>query len=107
MILMCMHATGGDKAEQMAGAAGFFQGVDKAGHGSTSGHAAILNGGGDAWQFLHDDAARADIQVPDFGIAHLAVGQANIFPAGAQEAAGTIFPQRIKNRGVGLLDCVI
>ncbi|GBQ06327.1 hypothetical protein AA14362_0813 [Acetobacter cerevisiae DSM 14362] len=107
MILMRMHATGRDKAKQMAGAAGFFQGVDKAGHGGTAGHAAILNGGGDAWQFLHDDAACADIQVADFGIAHLAIGETNVFPAGAQEAAGTIFPKRIKNRGVGLPDCVI
>ncbi len=45
--------------------------------------AAVFDRFGDAGEFLVHDAAGADVQVAYFGVAHLAVGQTDIFPGRA------------------------
>ena len=52
----------------------------------------------DARQILHHHAAGADIEMADFGIAHLAVGQADVFAGRTQKAVRSGLPQPIESR---------
>lgn len=88
MVLVGMHAPGRDEAHEVACAACFFEGCDKVPHHFAACHRAIGQAGSDARQFLHDHAARADIEVADLGIAHLPARQANILATGLEEGAG-------------------
>ena len=56
------------------------------------------DGVGDARQVLHHDAAGADVEMADLGIAHLAVGQADVAARGAQEGVRTRAPQAVEGR---------
>ena len=49
---------------------------------------AAWRGAADPRQILHDHAAGADVEMADFGIAHLPVRQADVFARGVQEAMG-------------------
>ena len=55
-----------------------------------------------------DDAAGADVQVADFAVAHLAVGQADEVPAGLNQRVGILAQQAVvgglagQGDGVGL-----
>ena len=59
---------------------------------------AVGDGFGDAGQVLVNDAPRAQVEVPDLGVAHLAVRQAHVEPAGAQAARG-VFLHHLVSEG--------
>ena len=61
----------------------------------------------DARQILHDHAAGADIEMADFGIAHLAVGQADVVARGVQKAVRPVPPQPVEGRRLGLADGIV
>ena len=52
---------------------------------------AVLDGLGDLGQILIDDAPRAHVEVSDFGVAHLPVGEPDGEPARAQRRRGIVF----------------
>ena len=79
MLLAAVHAARRYEAQQMQGRIVFpdvFHGFDKSGLFKKRAFADIL---GDLRQGLIDDAAGADIQMADFGVADLAVRQAYVF----------------------------
>ena len=78
MVLMGMDAAGRDQPQQMAGAAGLAQGLDEGVKLRDLLQPAALHRIGHARQILHHHPARADVEMADFGIAHLPPGQAHI-----------------------------
>jgi hypothetical protein len=84
MILMAMHAAGRQQTQHMHRALGFFRRRDQGGERRQCRERAVGDGVVDPGQVLHDDAAGADIHVADFGVAHLARGQADR-PAGGRQ----------------------
>src|SRR5690606_8967277 len=56
---------------------------------------------GDADGFLIDDAAGADVLMPDLAVAHGALGQADVFTAGADERPGPISPECVVDGRAG------
>src|SRR6266852_1641626 len=56
---------------------------------------AILDHQLDASAVHVNDASGADVEVTDFAIAHLSVGQANIFAAGVNERVGILLQQAV------------
>ena len=91
----------------MAGSAAGFELFDQVEQRRCAGDLAAGDGVADARQVLHHDAAGADIEMADLGIAHLPVRQADIFARGAQKAVRTGRPQPIECRRFGLADGVI
>ena len=68
----------------------FFSASTSAVKAGRLGDAAVRHGVADPHQFLLHHAAGADIQVPDLGVAHLALRQPDVAAGGVQEArAGT------------------
>ena len=49
-------------------------------------------------QVLVHHAARADVEVPDFGVSHLPLGQTNIFPVGSKQRMRPLLLKRRKIR---------
>ena len=107
MILMRMHAARRDQAEQMAGAAARFELLDEIDERRRARDLAAGDRGADARQILHHHAAGADIEMADFGIAHLAVGQADVLAGGVQKAVRQALPQPVEGRRLGLADGVV
>src|SRR5262249_62097399 len=58
----------------------------------------------EALEFLVGDAARADCQVADLGVAHLSGGQPDRLARGLERRMRVPRPQRIEHRRVGELD---
>ena len=52
--------------------------------------AAVEDGGVDAGHVHADDAAGAEVEVADFAVAHLAVGETDEVFAGAEEGVGVV-----------------
>ncbi len=65
------------KAHDVQGLPAGHGAVHRAGQGGVFIEAAVFHGFRDAGQLLVDDAAGADVGVPDFGVAHLPFGQAH------------------------------
>ena len=102
MGLVAMDAAGGQQAQQMGRTAGLLQRGDEAVHRRIVVQLAFGEGLVDHRQVLEHDPAGAEIHVPDFGIADLAVGQTDILFRGVQESVGSCRPETIENGGVGL-----
>ncbi len=85
MVAMRVHAARRHQAHQVAHPARRPQRVDQPGHRRPPRQAAIGDRTPDARQLLHHHPARADVEVADLGIAHLAVRQPDILATGAQE----------------------
>jgi len=64
--------------------------------------AAVGDGGVDAGHVHADDAAGAEVEVADLGIAHLAVGEADEVLAGAEEGVGEVAQEPVVDRFAGL-----
>ena len=60
----------------------------------------------DPGQVLLDDRAGAEVEVADLGVAHLAVGEADVAAAGRERRVRVALPERVEDRGVGLGDRV-
>ena len=95
VILMRMHAAGRHQADEMTGAAAGFELLDQIDERRRARDVAAGDGGVDARQVLHHHAAGADIHMADFGIAHLAVRQADGAARGVQQAVRAILPQPV------------
>jgi hypothetical protein len=107
MILMRMHAAGRHEPDQVAGAAALLELFDQAGQRRRTFDLAARDRVADARQVLHDDAARANVEMPDLGIAHLPVGQADVAARRAQKCVRSRRPQAVEARGLGLTDGVV
>ncbi len=88
VILMGMHAARRQQAQQMGGTAAGFQSRDGLQQSRVLGQRAVFDRQIDTGQFLHDDAAGAQIHMADFRIAHLAGGQADRQARGSRKAWG-------------------
>ena len=109
LVLMAVDAAVGNQADEMqARGFRFFQGVAEHRIG---GQRAFFDRLVDAGEILIDDAARAEIEVADFGIAHLPGRQADIQAGGAEEAFRVLFQHHVMERrvgeqhGVAVFDC--
>ena len=98
VVLVRMHAAGRHQADEVAGAAARLELADQIDQRRRAGDLARRDGVGDAWQVLHDDAAGADVEMADLGVAHLAVRQADVVARGAQERARPRAPQTVEGR---------
>ena len=107
MLLMRMHAAGGDKPHQMQRGIVRLAVFDRAQNGLVLEEDAVLDVFGDLHQHLIDDAARADIGVADFGVAHLAVGKTHVKPRRADLGMGIFCRQRIQMGRAGGDDGIV
>ncbi len=67
---------------------------------------AVENGSVDAGHVHADDAAGAEVEMADLGVAHLAVGQADEVLAGAEEGVGVLAEELVVGGFAGLCDGV-
>src|SRR4029077_10852161 len=65
------------------------------------------NGIVDARQVLDHHAAGADIEVTDFGIAHLALGQADVLARSVEKSVRAGLPQPVEIRRLSLANGVV
>jgi len=107
VILVRMHAAGRKKSHDMHRALRRFRLVDQRQQHGTARQAAILDGHINARQVLGDDAARADIHVAHFGIAHLPLGQTDRIAGGGQQGMGTFAQQAGVVGRLGLGDGIV
>ena len=101
---MAVHAAVADQAHQVHALAGFpgrIHGMDQR---RFLKERSVLNVLGDAGQLLIDDAARADVEVADLAVAHLAVGQAHVHAAGADLGMRIAGHERIQPGRALLID---
>ena len=98
MRLLRMHAAVGKQSEQMqpplAGAR-MLHGIEQ--HGMRE-EFAVLDHQIDARDVHVHDAPRADVEVPDFAVAHLPFGQSDERPAGVNERVGILAQQPVVGR---------
>ena len=88
--VVAVHAAVGQQAhqvERLAVVLGVVHGLQQ---GLVLIHVAVLGGLGDAGQLLVDNAARADVGVAHFAVAHLAVRQAHVHAGGANLGVGVL-----------------
>ncbi len=77
VVLVAVHATGGEQAHEMERAVDRLRGGTGGAQFGIGEEAAVLDGRIDAGEVLVDDPAGAEVHVPDFGVAHLPVRQAD------------------------------
>ncbi len=77
-----------------------------AGEGGIGEEAAVEDGGVDAGHVHADDATGTEVQVADFAVAHLAVGQADKVVAGVEERVRKAAEKAVVDGFAGLSDCV-
>ena len=107
VALVAVHATGRQQSQYMQGAA---TGDGRRARGEQFGigeKAAVVDRGIDPGQVLVDDAAGAEVHVPDFGIAHLPVRQADMAAGGFDQRVRLRRPQRAPVRQLGLRQRVV
>ena len=68
---------------------------------------AVLDGVVDAGELLEHDAAGTDVEVAHLGIAHLAVGKADVLAGSTQRGVGILLVQRVDERGARSCDGVV
>ena len=107
VILVRVHAARRNQPDQVAGAAALLQRLDQAGEGRRLLDLAGRDGVADPRQVLHHDAAGADIEMADLGIAHLSRRQADVAAGGAQERVRPGGPQSVERGRLGLPDGVV
>ena len=64
--------------------------MDRVGEDRVAIEALIGDGGIDAGDVHPDDAPRAKVEVADLGVTHLAIGQADVVVAGAEECVRVV-----------------
>ena len=102
MPLVGVDAAVGEEADEMEGAALLL----REGHGAEQGRVgeetAVGYGGVDAGHVHADDATGAQVEVADFAVAHLAVGEADEMLGGAQEGVGVVAQEHVVGGLAGL-----
>ena len=107
VVLKTVHAAIRNQAEDVQGAAsrpGFLNTLDERGKFKKI---AALDGAVDANDDLIHHPARAEIEMPHFGIAHLPVRKPHGAPGGEKAGMGTVREQGIHGRGIGQCDGVM
>ena len=84
VLVAAVHAAIRDEAEQVQLAAAFLRVRDGVLQRRVLLELAVADRLVDARDLLVDDAARADVEVPDFGVAHQPARQADVFAARLQ-----------------------
>ena len=101
VVLVAVDAAGAHQAHKVDGLAMVDGGLHVAHQHLIFLHLAVLNGLGDQGQLLVDDAARADVGVADFRVAHLAVGQTHAHARCANGDVGAGREQMVDIGGLG------
>ena len=92
----CMHAAVGKESHQMERRIACLCVSEKRGDFGLRGERARLAGAVDAHEVLIDHAACADVEVADFGIAHLAGGEPHVFAEGEEFGMRAALHERFK-----------
>ncbi len=94
VALLGVDATVGYEADEVEGVAavGDVHGFEEGGVGE---ELAGVDGVVDAGDVHADDAAGAEVEVADFAVAHLAVGQADVVVAGVDEGVGVLAEEAV------------
>ncbi len=69
--------------------------IDRADESRILGDGTVRAGVRDPRQILENDAARADVGMADFGVAHLACGQTDVAPGSADQRVGILIHERM------------
>ena len=101
MALHGVHAAGAHEAHEVQGLAGGCTVVHRADEDLIGLEGAVLDGIVDARKLLEDDAAGANVEVADLGIAHLAIGQAHVLSGCAEGGVRVVGIQAVDERRVG------
>ena len=67
----------------------------------------VLDGARDAGEVLHHQPPGTDVHMPDLGVPHLLVGQADIGPRAADQGVGIERPEIVPDRFIGAVDRVV
>jgi len=94
-----MHAARRQQAHQMTRPAAFLQRLDKVGQGRVLGQRAVVDGLIDARQVLQNHPSRAQIHMPHFRVAHLALGQPDLLGRSVQAPGRIGRHHAVPNRG--------
>ena len=106
MVLMRMDPTGGEQPEQVHAPGACLGLGHKVEDSAVFGSLAAGKGGGNPGQGLHHHPARSDVEMADFGIADLPLGQPDIGSAGGEARGRKPFHHGIEVRGAGQRRCV-
>jgi hypothetical protein len=107
MVLVAVDPARRQQAQDMdrrPAAGGALDGLDQ---GLVVEERAVLDGAGDAGEVLHHQPPGPDVHMPDLGIAHLLVGQADVGPRAADQGVGIERPEVVPDRLMGALDRVV
>ena len=107
LLLMAMHATGGEQAEDMHRLVVGDGCVHRFSEGLVAEERTGLDGTADAGKFLVDNAPGTQIQVTHLGVAHLAGGQAHLGTGAPDQGMGILLPETIPDGLPGLGNGVI
>ena len=102
MLQASVHAGVGGDPEQVDSVCV----VDRFEQGGVLEKLAAADGPGDAYRFLIDDTAGAEILMADLAVTHGAVGQAHVFAAGFDQGPGVVAQQRVADGRGGQFDGV-
>ena len=91
---VAVHAAVGEKADQMQ--LGLFCLLHCLEQDGIFRQGAILHRQADPGIILVDDPASADVEVANFGVAHLAAGQAHRQAGSGQGGGGVVFPESLQ-----------
>ena len=110
MCLLGVDTTVGNQAKQMQTATPGAGMLHRAEQRRIGEEFAVLDHVIDAGDIHVHDSPRANVEVPDFAVAHLAIGQTNVFAAGVNERVGIFAEQAVVGRlagdGDGVCFCV-
>ena len=107
VVLMAVHAAGRQQAEQVQGTARRRSGQTGFAQGRIGLETAIQDVFVDPGQLLIHHAAGAEIHMPDFGVAHLPFGQADLHSAGVDQGVRTLGPHPSPVRHFGQGDGIV
>ena len=104
---MAVHTTVRAEAQQVKRAVACTQAFGQFTQFRNSTQLVVANRVADPHEFLADDPARADGEVPDFGITHLSIRQSHMGAARLDQCLGIGVTQRIHHRSAGSSDGVV
>ena len=107
VVFVAVHAAVGQEAEDVQRGIGRLDLGDHVEKGAILGEMAIAYRTVDAREVLIDDAARADIEVADFRVAHLPGGQAHGGLRSLDQRMRTVVPEMVEIRLAGTADRVV
>ncbi len=95
VTLVGVDATVGEEADEVERSSLLACEFIGSGEGGVGVEGAVEDGGVDAGHVHADDAAGAEVEVADFAVAHLAVGEADEVFAGAEEGVGVVAEESV------------